>query len=185
MPLPAGCAQRELPAVPALTSNHHTGMTIMAQIARTETNKATKPVKNATDNVAELGKRTTDKAAEVTREVTSQAENVARSGFQSVRQAVDAAAEVEQKTARRAGEGMTKLNQSLVDLLTEQAKHNVQVFQALAQPANWSKAAQLQSELLRTSLQRAGQFAQRYVEVAQAVMPSALQTARGQAKKTV
>jgi hypothetical protein len=170
--------------VPAFTSNHHTGMTAMAQIARTETNKATNPVKNATDNVAELGKRTTDKAAaEVTRELTGQVENVARSGFQSVRQAADAAAEVERKTARRAGDGVAEINQSLVDLLTEQTKHNVQLFQALAQPANWGKGPQLQSEFLRTTFQRAAQFTRRYVEVGQAVMTSALPTARGQAKK--
>ena len=144
--------------MPALTSNHHTGMTAMAQIARTEADKATNPAKNASDNVAELGKRTTDKAAEVTRELTGQAENVARSGFQSVRQAADAAAEAERKTAHRAGDGVAEINQSLVDLLTEQTKHNVQLFQALAQPANWGKgkAAQLQSEFLRTSFQRAG-----------------------------
>ena len=155
----------------------------MAQIARTETNKATNPVKNVTDNVAELGKRTTDKAAEVTRGLTGHAENVARGGFQSVRQAVDAAAEVERNSARHAVTGAAELNRSLVDLLAEQAKDNVQLFQALAQPANWGKAAQLQGEFLRTSFQRAARFTRRYVEVGQAVMTSALPTARGQAKK--
>ena len=155
----------------------------MAQIARTEADKATNPAKNASDNVAELGKRATDKAAEVTRELTGQVENVARSGFQSVRQAADAAAEVERKTARRAGDGVAEINQSLVDLLTDQTKHNVQLFQALAQPANWRKGPQLQGEFLRTSFQRAAQFTRRYVEVGQAVMTSALPTAPGQAKK--
>jgi hypothetical protein len=171
--------------VPAITSNHHTGMTAMAQIARTETDKATNPAKNASDNVAELVKRATDKAAEVTRELTGQVENVARSGFQSVRQAVDAAAEAEQKTARHAVTGAAEINQSLVELLTEQTKHNVQLFQALAQPTNWGKGPQLQSEFLRASFQRAAQFTRRYVEVSQAVLTSALPTARGQAKKAV
>ena len=46
----------------------------------------------------------------------------------------------EQKTARRAGDGMAEINRSLVDLFTEQARHNVQLFQALAQPTNWGKA---------------------------------------------
>ena len=148
----------------------------MAQIARTETNKATNPVKNTTDNVAELGKRITDKAA-------GQAENVARNGFQSARQAVDAGAEVGQKIADRAGDGVAEINHSLVELLNQQAKHNVQLFQSLAQPANWGKAAQLQSEFLRASWQRAGRFTRRYVEVGQATMSSALSTARGQAWK--
>ena len=70
-----------------------------------------------------------------------------------------------------------------VDLLAEQTRHNVQVFQASAQPANWGEAAQLQSEFLRTSLQRAARFTRRYFEIGQAVMISALSTARGQAKR--
>jgi hypothetical protein len=147
-------------------------MTAMAQIARTEADKATDAARTAGD-----------KAAEVTREAAGQAGNVARSGFQSVRQAVDAAAEVERKTARCAGDGMAEINRTLVDLLAEQTRHNVQVFQALAQPANWGEAAQLQSEFLRTSLQRAARFTRRYFEVGQAVMTSALSTARGQAKR--
>ena len=45
------------------------------------------------------------------------------------------------------------------------------------------QGAQLQNEFLRTSWQRAAQFAQRYVEVSQTVMSSTLSTARGQATK--
>jgi hypothetical protein len=155
-------------------------MTAMAQIARPpEADKASDAARKARDEIAELGKQMADKAA-------GQAEKVAHDGFQSARQAVDAGAEVGQKIAGRAGEGVAELNQSLVELLNQQAKHNVQVFfQTLAQPANWGKAAQLQSEFLRTSWQRAGQFARRYVEVSQAAMTSALPTARGQAKKAV
>jgi hypothetical protein len=117
--------------------------------------------------------------------LTGHAENVARGGFQSVRQAVDAAAEVERNSARHAVTGAAELNRSLVDLLTEQAKDNVQLFQALAQPANWGKGPQLQGEFLRASFQRAARFTRRYVEASQAVMTSALPTARGQAKKAV
>ena len=127
----------------------------------TEADKEAEITRNARTEIAALGKQVSDKTA-------SQAENVAHSGFQSVRQAVDAAAEAEQKTARRAGDGVAEINQSLVELLTEQTKHNVQLFQALAQPANWGKGPQLQSEFLRTSLQRAAQFTRRYVEVSQA-----------------
>jgi hypothetical protein len=144
----------------------------MAKIARTEADKEAEITRNARNEIAALGMQVSDKTA-------GQVENVARSGFQSVRQAADAAAEAERKTARRAGDGVAEINQSLVELFTEQAKHNVQVLQALAQPANWGKAAQLQSEFLRTSWQRAGQFTRRYVEVGQATMTSALPTARG------
>ena len=100
-----------------------------------------------------------------------------------LRQAVDAGAEVAQKTAGRAQAGMNEINQNLVEILNQQARHNVQLFQTLAQPSNWGKAAQLHNEFLRTSWQRAAQFAQRYVEVSQTVMASTLSTARTQATK--
>ena len=48
----------------------------MAQIARTEADKAASSAKNAGDKIAEMGKQITDKAA-------VQAENVVRGGFQS------------------------------------------------------------------------------------------------------
>jgi hypothetical protein len=150
----------------------------MAKIARTEADKEAEITRNARTEIAALGKQVSDKTA-------GQAENIARSGFQSARQAVDAGAEAGQKIAGCAEVGMTEINQSLVELLTEQTKHNVQLFQALAQPTNWGKGPQLQSEFLRTSFQRAAQFTRRYVEVGQAVLTSALPTARGQAKKAV
>ena len=141
----------------------------MAQIARTEADKAASSAKDAGGKIA-------DKAA-------VQAENVVRGGFQSARQAVDAGAEVAQETAGRANAGMNEINQNLVELLNQQARHNVQLFQTLAQPSNWGKAAQLQNEFLRDSWQRAARFAQRYVEVSQTVMASTLSTARSQATK--
>jgi hypothetical protein len=155
----------------------------MAQIAKTEADMAASSAKDAGDKVTELGKQTTAAAAEITRDAASQAEAFARKGLQSVRPTVDAAAEVGQNTARRAQEGMAEINQSLLALLNEQARHNVHVLQTLAQPANWGKAVQLQSEFLSASLQRAAQFAWRYVEVGQAVMSSAQTTARGQTRQ--
>ena len=74
----------------------------MAQIAKTEADKAASSAKDAGDKIAELGKQTTAKAAEITRDAASQAETFARRGLQSVRPTVDAAAEVGQNTARRA-----------------------------------------------------------------------------------
>ena len=155
----------------------------MAQIAKTEAGMAASSAKDAGDKVAELGKQTIAKAAEITRDAASHAETFVREGLQSVRPTVAAAAEVGQNSARRAQEGMVEINQSLLALLNEQARHNVQVLQTLAQPANWGKAVQLQSEFLGASLQRAAQFARRYVEVSQAVMSSAQTTARGQTRQ--
>ena len=155
----------------------------MAQIAKTEADKAASSAKDAGDKVTELGKQTTAAAAEITRDAASQAETFVRKGLQSVRPTVDAVAEVGQNTARRAQEGVTEINQSLLDMLNEQARHNVQVVRTLAQPANWGKAVQLQSAFLSASLQRAAQFVQRYVEVSQAVMSSARTSASGQTRR--
>jgi hypothetical protein len=155
----------------------------MAQIAKTEADMAASSAKDAGDKVAELGKQTIAKAADITRDAASQAESFVREGLQSVHPTVDATAEVGQNTVRRAQEGMAEINQSLLALLNEQARHNVHVLQTLAQPANWGKAVQLQSEFLSASLQRAAQFAWRYVEVGQAVMSSAQTTARGQTRQ--
>ena len=83
----------------------------------------------------------------------------------------------------RAEVGMTEINHSLVELLNQQARDNVQLFQTLAQPTNWGNATHLQNKFLRASWQRAAQFARRYVEVSQAAMISALSTAPGQARK--
>jgi hypothetical protein len=159
-------------------------MTVMAQIATNSADKATIAARNATANVAEAGKQTTVKMAEVRRETAGQAPNAVRDGLRVVRQAADAAAEVEQETVRHTGAGMAELSRELVDLLQQQTRDNVQLVQALAKLANWGQAAQLQSEFLRASLQRTAQFTQRYVEVGQAVMTSALSTAQRQAGKS-
>ena len=156
----------------------------MARIARTEADKATDVAKDATDDVAELGGRTADATAELTRETAGRSGNIARSGLQSMREAVAAAAEVERQTAPRAGQGVAEITGSLVDFITQQTRHNVEHFQALSQPTNWSHAARLQSQFLQTSWMRTARFTRRYCEVSQAAMTSALSTARGQAKKS-
>ena len=109
----------------------------MAQIAKTEADMAASSAKDAGDKVAELGKQTLAQAAEITRDAASHAETFVREGLQSVRPTVDTAAEVGQNTARRAREGMAENNQNLLDLLNEQARHNVHVLQTLTQTANW------------------------------------------------
>ena len=152
----------------------------MAQIATNTADKATTAAKNATANVAEAGKRTSDKTAEVMRETAGQAANAVRDSLRVVRQAADAG-RGRAETVSRAG-AMAELNRALLDLLHQQTRDNVQLVQALAQPAKWGQ--QLQSEFLRASFQRTAQFTQRYVEVGQAVLTSALSTAQRQAGKS-
>jgi hypothetical protein len=144
-------------------------MTAMAQTARTE--------------AANTAKNATDKAAEVTRETAGRAEDAARRGVHVIQRTAGAASEVQREVAHRSADATADLVQVLVDLINEQTRHNVQIFHALTQTVDWGQAAQLQSEFLRTSLKRTGQFTRRYFEVSQAVMTSALSTAGGQAKK--
>ncbi len=156
-----------------------------AELSKQATDDAAKLGKQATDDAAKLGKQAPYKAAEVTREAAGQTENVARSGLQVVRRTVDTAVEVEQQTARRAAEGTAEISQVLVDLINEQTRHNVEVFRNLTQAVDWRQVAELQSEFLRVSLERTAQFTRRYFEVSQAVLTSALSTARDQARGSV
>ena len=155
----------------------------MAQVAKTEADKATNAVKDTTDNAAQLGKQATDNVAEVTREAVGQAENVARSSLQVVQRTVDAVAEVEQQTAHRAAEGTTEISQVLVDLINAQTRQNIQALAALSEAVDWQRIFQIQSELLQANLERTAEFSRRYVEVSQAVLSSVLSTAQEQARK--
>jgi len=78
---------------------------------------------------------------------------------------------------------MTEVGQALVEFVKRQARDNVETFQALTRTTDWNEAARIQGEFLRASLERAGQFTRRYVEVVQAVMTSAASTTREQARK--
>lgn len=111
---------------------------------------------------------------------------IARTKDEATEVAKDATddAEVARQSAPRAGQGVAEIAESLVDLITEQTRHNVEHFQALSHPTNWSHAARLQSQFLQTSWIRTARFTRRYCEVSQAAMTSALSTARGQARKS-
>jgi hypothetical protein len=149
----------------------------MAQIARN--NEAEK----ATDNVAELSKRTADKAVDVTHEAADKAEDTARRGFQAVRKTAGAALEVERAVARRSAEGATEVGQAFAELVKEQAQNNVEAFRALTRAVDWDQVSRIQGELLRASVERAAEFTRRYFEVVQAVTASAVSATKEQARK--
>ena len=119
----------------------------MAQTARTEADKAT-------DNVAELGKRT-----------------------------ADAALEAERAVARRSVEGAGEVGRAFAELVREQARHNVAVLQALSRTVDWEGAAQVQGDFVRASVERATAFTRRYLEMVQAVIASAASTAEERARE--
>jgi hypothetical protein len=149
----------------------------MAQTARN--NDAEK----ATDNVAELGKRTADKGADVAREAIDRTGDAARRGLETAQRTAGAALEVERAVARRSAEGASEVGRAFAELVKEQARSNVEAFQALTRAVDWDQVARIQGELLRASVERAVQFTRRYLEVVQAVVASAASTTREQARK--
>jgi hypothetical protein len=148
----------------------------MAQTAKTEAEKTT-------DNFAELGKRTADKAVDATHEAVDKAEVTARRGFQAVQKTAGPALAVERAVARRSAEGATEVGQVFAALANEQTRQGVEAFQALTRTVDWDQVVRIQSDFLRASMDRAAEFTRRYFEVVQAVVASAASTTKEQARK--
>ncbi len=129
----------------------------MAQLARTE---AVRTATNAAEDA-------TDKIVSVTRSTAA------------------ATIEAGQKAAHRSTEGANELGQVFMELVKEQTRRNVEVFQALARTVSWNEATKIQTEFLRESFERMSQFSRRYIEVAQGVMGSAMSVAKDEAAKAV
>ncbi len=126
----------------------------MAQIARTESNRAINAVEDATDKVVGATRNT-----------------------------ATASIEAGQKAARRSTEGASEVSQMFVELVKEQTRRNMEVFQALTRTVSWSDATKIQTEFLRESFERMSRFTRSYIEVGQSVMGSAMAVAKNQAAK--
>jgi len=166
----------------------------MAQISKTEENikGAADQAKHAADNVAELGKRGVDQAADVAREAADRTEETVRRGVQVAQRTTGAMSHVQREVAQRTNEGAAELGRALVELANEQTRHNLETFSALTQAVDWDRVSKavdwdrvvkIQSEFVRVSLERAAQLTQRYLEVSQAVVTSAVSVAKQEAKK--
>jgi hypothetical protein len=160
----------------------------MAQIARTGADKATDTTRNATNNIAELRKRTADQASDSAPKAVERTEAMA----QTVQRTAGALEKAQSQVAHQAAEGTTKLSRGFVDLMNEQTRHNLATLKALTGTVDWDRAAkavdwdqvfQIQGEHLRASLERTARLTQRYLELGQAVMTSAASAAQRQAKK--
>ena len=149
----------------------------MAQTARND------QAEKATDNVAEIGRRTADKAVDATREAIGKTEDTACRGFERVQRTFGATAELERAVACRSAEGASELGQAFAELVKEQARSNVEAFQALGRAVDWDQVSRVQGELLRASVERAAEFTRRYLEVVQAVTTSAVSATREQARE--
>ena len=85
---------------------------------------------------------------------------------------------------RRSAEGATEVGEVFAKLAKEQARNNVETFQALTRTATGNRSAQIHGDFLRASVERAAEFTKRYFEVVQAVVASTASTAKEQARKT-
>ena len=85
--------------------------------------------------------------------------------------------------ARRSAEGATEVGQAFAELAKEQARDNVETFQALTRTVDWDQVTRIQGEFLRASVERAAEFTRRYFEVVQAMVASAASTTKEQARK--
>ena len=134
----------------------------------------------ATSSTAQLGVKvardTTTAGAETAAKATAEA---ARSGLQVVRRTADAAGEA----TRRSAEGTAELGQVLAELVQEQTRRNLETWTALAGAVDWERVFRIQSEFLRTSLERTAELTRRSLEITQAVMTAAASASSHQARK--
>lgn len=78
----------------------------------------------------------------------------------------------------RLTEDVTEFRQLFVQLLSEQARHNLQVATAMGRVFNWGEVAKAQIDFLRGSFERMNRLSGRYREITQAGMKAMAFTAR-------
>lgn len=151
--------------------------------------KVARQAESHTEQTAEVTGSVARNAAEVTRSSAKAAAQVtsiaARTSLETIQRTVDATTEVGRETVSRATAGTTDLNQLLVDLWNEQARHNLEAMTAFSRAVDWGKIVEVQSQFVRTSFERIGRMNRGYVEAVQAMMTAAASTAKNQAKRAV
>ena len=130
----------------------------------------------ATNSAARLGVKVARDTTAAGAEATAEA---ARSGLQVVRRSADAVGEA----TRRSAGGTAELGQVLAELVQEQTRRNLETWTALAGAVDWERVFRIQSEFLRTSLERSAELTRRSLEITQAVMTAAASASSQQAHK--
>jgi hypothetical protein len=164
----------------------------VAEVGKHTADQAAEAGKRTADQVAEVSTRTVDQAAEVTRELTDRTGDMIQQGLQVIQGTAGTVRELPREVARRSTEGTAEIGRTLLSLAHEQTRQNLDILTALTAAVDWDKAVkavdwdrvvQLQSELLRGSLDRSAQLTQRYLEVTQAVVTAIASAAQQQARK--
>jgi Phasin protein len=104
--------------------------------------------------------------------------SIARFGVQAGPATTAAGIKTTAEETRRSADGAAELGRLLVDLVQEQIRYNFEILTRLTQATDWGQIFRIQSEYLRVSLQRGAQLTQRCLEVSQAGMAAAANTAR-------
>src|SRR3954465_5959254 len=161
----------------------------MAQVANPGHDQAVDQTKETAERLAEQGRRA---AGEVAREVTDHGADAARQGLEVVQRTAGAASAIQRAVAHRSADETAALGRTLVDLSVAQTRQNLETLSKLTNTVDWDQVAkavdwdrvfQIQSGYLRASLERAAEFARRYLELSQTVLTATASAAQRQAKK--
>jgi len=164
----------------------------VAEVGKHTADQAAEAGKRTADQVAEVSTRTVDQAAEVTRELTDRTGDMIQQGLQVIQGTAGTVRELPREVARRSTEGTAEIGRTLLSLAHEHTRQNLDILTALTAAVDWDKAVkavdwdrvvQLQSELLRGSLDRSAQLTRSYLEVTQAVVTAIASAAQQQARK--
>jgi hypothetical protein len=119
-------------------------------------------------------------------------EETIRGTAEAARGAAEVSSEMQREAMHRSAEGAAELGRALVDLVQEQTRHNLEIWTALAGAVDWERVTtavdwerfyRIQHEHLRASLERSAELARRYLEVGQAVLTTAVDATRDQARR--
>jgi Helix-hairpin-helix motif len=130
-------------------------------------------------------------AAEGARTVADAGTTAARSVLRVAHQTGKVAGDGQRELAERSTEGMAELNRAFLELVREQTRQSLELWNALgsavkwdqvSKAIDWEQVAEVQSRYLRQSLERTAQLTQRYLDVGQAVM-AAVSKAQGEARR--
>ena len=117
-------------------------------------------------------------AQETARESTEVAVEAGRSGLRLAGRAAEAAGEVQRELTHRTADSTAEFGRELTDLLQEQACYSFKLWAALG-TGDWNQLWRLQTEYLRTNLDRTARLTQHW----QAVLMATAGTMRKQRQR--
>jgi competence ComEA-like helix-hairpin-helix protein len=179
-------ALRDLKGVGRATLEQLRGALTFGEQVATETTRKTaelagKVVEGTTELAGKAAEATTSTAqagAEVTRSAADAGARVTSIGMRTVQKAGAAMGEIERETARAATAGGAAVARSVVDLLSEQAKRNLETMMELARARDPGQVVEIQSRHLQESLERLTRLTSSCFEAYRKLLASAMAASR-------